>query len=138
MLRRHGQGEHLAGGKFVESLRPDGVIVPLRPPGDATGKARLERGGPRRIVTAKAQRHHTNATRIELGPAAEILVGGGGVALGLGDERQVAEAYALAVAGTVDDEASDAARGEVGDAVAVLQLLGDVESVEKHHAWRRF
>src|SRR5262249_23292408 len=76
--------------------------------------------------------------RIELAPAGEILVRGGSIALGLGDERQVAEAHALAVAGTVDDKASDAARSEVGDTVAVLQLLGDVEAVEEHHARRRF
>ena len=114
------------------------MIVPLRPPGDAASEARLERGGARRVVTAEAQRHHPNAARIELATAGEILVGGGGIALGLGDERQVAEAHALAVAGAVDDEASDAARGEVGDAVAVLQLLGDVEAVEEHHAGRRF
>src|SRR5262249_58146651 len=126
------QGKHLAGGELVEPLRPDGVIVPLRPPGDAASEARLERGGPRRIVTAEAQRHHTDAARIELAPAGEILVGGGGVALGLGDERQGAEAYALAVAGTVDDKASDAARSDGRDTGAVIELLGDVQAVKRH------
>ena len=56
--------------------------------------------------------------------------------LGLGDQRQVAKAHALAVARPVDDQAADAARREVGHAVAVLQFLGDVEAVEEHHAGR--
>src|SRR5215831_19889338 len=87
MFRRRRQRKHLAGGELVEPLRPDGVIVPLRPPGDAASEARLERGGPRRIVTAKAQRHHTDAAWIERATSAEILVCGGSVALGLGHKR---------------------------------------------------
>src|SRR5262249_60552895 len=100
----HHRGNHLAVAKLVEPLRPDGVIVPLRPPGDAAGEAWLERGGARRVVTAKAQRHHPNAARIELATGGEILVGSGGTALGLGDERQVAEAHALAASGARDHE----------------------------------
>src|SRR5262249_55233426 len=121
MPRRHRQGEHLAGRKLVEPLRPDGVIVPLRPPGDAAGEAWLERGGARRVVTAKAQRHHPNAARIELATGGEILVGGGGVALGLGDERQVAATHPLPLSLPLAPEASYAARGEGGDAGARLR-----------------
>ena len=73
---------------------------------------------------------------IELAAAREILVGRRRVLLGLGDQRQIAEAHALAVAGPVDDQAADAARREIGHAVAVLHLLGDVEAVEEHHRRR--
>src|SRR5215475_7789900 len=104
MLGRNRERKDLAGGELVEPLCPDGVIIPLRAPGDAAGETRLERGGPRRIVTAQAERHHANTARIELAAGAEIFVRGGAVALGLGDERQVAETHALAVAGAIDDE----------------------------------
>src|SRR5262249_58696290 len=94
MLRWHRERKHLAGGEFVEPLCPDGVIVPLRAPGDAAGKSRLERSGPRRVVTAQAEPHHADAVRIELVAGAEIFVGGGAVALGLRDWRPVARAAA--------------------------------------------
>ncbi len=112
------------------------MIVPLRPPGNAAGKARLERGGARRVVTSEAKRHHADAARIELATTAEILISRGGIALGLRDQRQVAEAHALAVSRAIDDETADAARDKVGNAVAVLQLFGDIETVEEHHARR--
>ena len=67
----------------------------------------------------------------------QIFVDRRGVAFGLGDQRHVAEAHALAVAGAVDDQAADAARHQVGNAVAVLDLLGDVEAVEEHDGGRR-
>src|SRR6266511_4149276 len=66
MLGRHRQGQHLAGGKLLESPRPDGVIVPLRAPSDTAGKPRLKRCGARRVVTAEAQSHHADAAWIEL------------------------------------------------------------------------
>src|SRR5262249_57685842 len=53
MLRRHRQRQHLAGGELVEPLRPDGVVIPLRAPGDAAGETRLERGRARRALAPK-------------------------------------------------------------------------------------
>jgi len=97
-------------------------------------KARLERGRARGVVAAKAERHHADAPGVKLAAGSEILVSGGGIAFGLGDQRQIAEADALPVAGTVNDQATDAARGKVGNSVAVLQLFGDIETIEEHHA----
>src|SRR5260370_24315464 len=111
MSRRDRQEEPLAGGRSVEPLGPDGVIVPLRPPGDAASEARLERGGARRAVTAEAQRHHPNAARIELATAGAVLVRRRGIALRLGDERQVADARAPVVAGAAAEQAAQHARG---------------------------
>src|SRR5262249_58334479 len=127
------RGKLLAGGESPEPLLPDRVVVPLRPPGDAAGVARFERGGARRVVAAEAQRHHADAALVELGAGRKIFVGRRGVALGLGNQREVAKADALAVAGAVDDQAADAARGEIGHRIAVLNLLGDVEAVEIDH-----
>src|SRR5262249_52067208 len=136
MFRRDGKRKHFAGGELFEPLRPDGVIVPLRPPGDAAGKARLERGRSRRVIATETERHHTDTARVELAATAEIFVSRGGIALGLRDQGQIAKAHALAVSGAIHDETADAARGKIGNAVAVLQLLGDVETVEEHHARR--
>src|SRR6202035_3028083 len=111
----------------------DLVIIPLRAAGDAAGEALLQRRRARRVIAAQAERHHADALWIEFLAAGEILVDRRGVAFGLGDQRQIAKPHALAVAWPVDDQAADAARGEIGYAVAVLQLLGDVEAVEEHH-----
>lgn len=62
-----------------------------------------------------------------------MLVRRSTVALRLVVERQIAEADGLAVAGAVDDETRDAARDEVRHPPEVLDLLGDVEAVEKDH-----
>ena len=98
VLGRHRQRRHRAGIEQLEAPPPGLVIVPLRAPGDAAGKAWLERGGARRVIAAEADRHHADALWIDLLAAGEILVGGGGVFFGLGDQRQAAEAHALAVA----------------------------------------
>src|SRR5262249_28885638 len=131
VLGRDREREYLAGVELLEPARPDLVIVPLRAPGDAAGIARLERSGARRVIAAEAQRHHADALGIELAPASEILVDRRSVMLGLGDQRQIAEAHALAVARPVNDQAADATRREIGHRVAVLQLLGHVEAVEE-------
>src|SRR5947199_10432173 len=98
------------------------MIVPLRAPGDAAGKARLERGRARRIVAAETERHHADTARVELAATAEIFVSGGGIALGLRDERQIGEADALAVSRPIHDERADAAHGKIGKCVGVWQL----------------
>src|SRR5215813_10664812 len=123
--------------ELFELLRPDGVIVPLRPPGDAAGKARLERGRSRRVIATETERHHTDTAGVELAATAEIFVSRGGVALGLRDQWQIAKAHALTVSRAIHDETAYAARSKIGNAVAVLELLGDVEAVEEHHARRR-
>ena len=46
---------------------------------------------------------------------------------------EIAEADALAIARSVHDQAGDAARNEIADALEVLDLLGHVEAVEEHH-----
>ena len=40
---------------------------------------------------------------------------------------------ALSIAGAVHDQTGDAARGQVGDALEILNLLGDIETIEEHH-----
>ena len=55
------------------------------------------------------------------------------VFLRLSDQRQAAEAHALAVARSVDDQTGDAACNQIGNAFEILKLLGDVEAVEEHH-----
>src|SRR5262249_56460058 len=57
MLRWNRERKHLAGGEFVEPLCPDGVIVPLRAPGDAAGKSRLEHTAPTRGTTGQSELH---------------------------------------------------------------------------------
>ena len=46
---------------------------------------------------------------------------------------ETTEANAFAIARAINDQAGDAARGEIGDALEILNLLGDIEPVEKHH-----
>src|SRR4029077_8305111 len=113
--------------ELFEAARPNLVIIPLRAPGDATGKTRLQRGGARRVIAAKRERHDADPCRIEFVARGKIFVSRRCVILGFGNQRQIAKADALAVTRSVDNETTDAARGEVGDAIAVLQLLGDVE-----------
>src|SRR5207247_10532946 len=108
------------------------MVVPVRAPGEAASRARLARGRGRRGIAAEAERHHADRARVELAATPEIFVSGGGIALGLRDERQIAEAHALAVSRAIHDETADAARGKIGNAVAVLQLFGDCETVEEH------
>src|SRR5205823_12383959 len=56
MFRRNREREHLAGIERFQSALPDIVIIPLRAPGDAAGKALIERGGTWRIVPAETER----------------------------------------------------------------------------------
>src|SRR5262249_7969682 len=60
-------------------------------------------------------------------------VGGRSVAFSLSDQWQLAEAHALPVTRSVDDQAADAVGGKVRNGVAVLDLFGDVEAVEIDH-----
>ena len=46
---------------------------------------------------------------------------------------EIAKPDALAVAGAVDNQAGDAARDQVGDALEILNFLCDIEAVEEHH-----
>src|SRR5260370_859656 len=50
--------------------------------------------------------------------------------------RRKSLSFSSAAAWPVDDETADPARGKIRNAIAVLQLLGDVEAVEEHHAGR--
>src|SRR5690349_3647492 len=109
------------------------MIIPLRAPGDATGKARLQRGRPRRVVAAKRERHDADPLWIEFTARGQIFVSRRCVILGLGNQRQIAKAHALAVSRSIDDQATNAAGGEVGNAIAVLQLLCNIEAVEKYY-----
>src|SRR5262249_8136176 len=86
---------------------------------------------------AETERHDADASLVKLGARGDILVDWGGITLGLRNQRQIAKAHALAVAGTIDNEATDAACREIGNAVPVLQLLGDIEAIKEHHARRR-
>src|SRR5262245_58944048 len=107
MLRWYRQRRYLAGIERLEAPLPHVVIVPLRAPGDAGGKTRLERSGARRVIAAETDRHHADALGIDLLAAGQILVRRGAILLGLGNQRQIAEAHALAVAWPVDDQAGD-------------------------------
>src|SRR5215472_5137457 len=137
MLGRHRQRQDLAGIEFLQPARPNLVIIPLRAPGDAAGKTRLQRGGARRIIAAERERHDANTFWIESIAGGQIFVTWCCIILGLGDQRQIAKTDALAVTRPVDDEAADPARSKIGDAIAILQLLSDVEAVKKYHCWRR-
>src|SRR5262249_46262689 len=123
MFSGHGNRKHFAGGEPFEPLRPDGVIVPLRPPGDAAGKARLERGRSRRVIATETERHHTDTAGVELAATAEIFVSRGGGALGLRDQWEIAKAHALTVSPALHDETAYAARRKIGKAVAGFEPL---------------
>src|SRR5215471_3879064 len=136
MVPRYRERRTLAARDPVQTLLPDGVVVPLGTPRDAGGQPWLERRGPRRVVATEADGHHADAGGIDLRPRGEVVVGGCGVALGLVMQGQVAEADRLAVPGPVHDEAADAAGDEIGHALEVLDLLGHVEAVEEDQRGR--
>ena len=133
MLPRHRQRRQLAAVEFFKAGAPDFPVVPLRAPGDAGGEALLKGRRARRVVAAEADRHNANALGVDLLARGEKFVGRCAVAFGFVMQPLIAKAHGLAVAGAIDDEAGDAARGEVGHAFEILNLFGDIKAVEEHH-----
>ena len=133
MLRGDRQRRRIGLGQSLETVGPDFPVVPLRAPGDAAGKALLEGRRTRRVIAAQANGHNTDALGIDLGPRCQIVEHRRRVVFGIVPQVEIAEADAFTVARAIDDQAGDAARGEIGDAFEILNLLGDIEAVEEHH-----
>src|SRR5581483_10161553 len=71
MLVRNGKRRRVGARQALEALAPDLLVVPLRPPGEAAGKALLEGRRARGVIAAEADRHYADALRIDLGPRGE-------------------------------------------------------------------
>src|SRR6476659_10200720 len=137
MLPRHRQRGGLSAVDQVEALLPGFPVVPLRAPRYAAGEALLECGRARGVIAAETDGHHADALRVDLGPTREIVVSRGGIALRFVMQVEPAKARTFAVAGSIDDEARDAAPGKIRNTLEILDLLRHVETVEEHHRRRR-
>src|SRR5262245_23216408 len=93
----------------LDAPLPYRVIVPDGAPGDASGKARLERGAARRVVAAEADRDDADPLGIDVGaPLQEIDAGASGLLVVVA-QHQGAEADGLAGPGAVHHQHRDAA-----------------------------
>ena len=118
----------------LDAPLPYRVIVPDRAPGDAGGKARFERGATRRVIATKADRDDADPLRVDVrAPLQEIDAGAAGLLVVVAQD-ETAETDRLAGAGSVHDQHRDAALDQVGHAGDVLDLLGDIETVEEDDA----
>ena len=133
MLPRDGQGQRLAAFDAGEALLPLRVVIPLGAPGNAASETMVHRRGARCVVPAQTQRHDADALTIKFGPRGEVIVGRAGVPLGLVVQRKVAKADGFAVSRPVEYQAGNAARGKSGNALEILDFLGDIEAVEEQH-----
>ena len=93
----------------------------------------IHRGCSRCVITAERECHDTDTLWIEFGARGQIVVGGTGVALGFVMQHKVTKAPRLAVARAVKNQTGNTARGEIRNALEVLDLLGHIEAIEKHH-----
>src|SRR5512142_250783 len=98
MLRSNRERRRIGLGQSLETVLPDFLIVPLRAPGDAAGKALLERRRARRVVAAQADRHDADPPGIDLGPRCQIVEYRCRIMLGIVPQIEIAEADAFAVA----------------------------------------
>ena len=73
---------------------------------------------------------------IDVGARLQIIDAGAAGLFVIVAQRHAAKADRLAGAGTVHDQHRNAAAHEIGHAAQELNLLGDVEAVEEHHAGR--
>ena len=115
----------------LETVAPDLLVVPLRAPGEAAREALLVRRRARRVVAAEADRHHADAPGIDLRPRRQVVKNRRRIVLGVGSQVEIAETDAFAIPGPVHYEAGDSARHQVGDALEILNLLGDIEPIEE-------
>ena len=87
------------------------------------------------MIAAKRQRHDADAIAVDAGRRLQEIDRGLGRNFGLGTIMQPAHAQRLADAGIVDDERGNAAlRQRAGHADQIDDLLGDIETIEMHHA----
>src|SRR5262249_30926106 len=112
------------------------VIIPDGAPGDAGGKARLERGTAGRVVAAEADRDDADLPAVDVTSLfQEIDASAAGFFIIVAQDKS-AETDGLAGAGAVHDQDRDAALDQFRHAGEVLDLLGDVEAVEEYDARR--
>src|SRR5262249_36417488 len=118
----------------LDAALPHRVIVPDRAPGDAGGKARLERGTARRVVAAQADCDDADLLAVDvIALFQEINASAAGFFIIVAQDEP-AETDRLAGAGAVHDQDRDAAFDQVRHAGEVLDFLGDVEAVEEYDA----
>src|SRR6202011_87338 len=112
---------------------PGAVIIPDRAPGDAGGKARLERRATRRVIAAETDGDDADAPYVDVAARFQIIDAGATGLFVIVAQRHAAKADRLAGARSVHHQYRNAALGQVGHAAQKLDFLGDVESVEEHH-----
>src|SRR5262249_2966329 len=115
---------------------PDRVIVPDRAPSDAGGKTRLERGAARRVIAAETDRDDADLDGIGIVPPLKEIDAGAAGLLVVVAQDEAAETDRFAGARPVHHQDRDAALDQVRYASEVLDLLGDVETVEEYDARR--
>src|SRR6516165_758324 len=118
----------------LDAPLPHRVIIPDGAPGDAGGKARLERGTARRVVAAEADRDDADLPAVDVTSLfQEIDASAAGFFIIVAQDKP-AETDGLAGAGA--DQDRDAALDQLRHAGEVLDLLGDVEAVKEYDARR--
>src|SRR5262249_54910659 len=115
---------------------PYRVIIPDGPPGDAGGKARLERGAARGVIAAQADRDDADPFRVDVAAFFQEIDAGAAGFLIVVAQHEAAEADRFAGAWAVHDQHRNTALDQVGDASEVLDFLGHVEAIEEHDTWR--
>jgi hypothetical protein len=107
-------------------------------PRDDEREAVLEGRGPRRVVAPQGDAEDSDALRVDVVTAGQVLVAGGAVLLGLDDRVQPVQPQRAAGAGLVDEQRRDTAPGQLlGEACAGELLLEAVEAVPHDEAGRR-
>src|SRR5262249_57408665 len=120
----------------LDAPLPHRVIIPDRAPGDAGGKARLERGAARRVVAAEADCDDADLLAVDvIALFQEIDASAAGFFIIVAQDEP-AETDRLAGAGAVHDQDRDAALDQGRHAGEVLGLLCCVEAVGGYHGRR--
>src|SRR5262249_41111067 len=95
----------------------------------------LECSRARCVIAAETDRHNTNTLRINFVAGGEIFPDRRRVVLGIMPQVECTKTDTFAVSWTIDDQTCDASSNEIGHTFEVLNLLGDIETVEKNNRW---
>src|SRR5262245_10756382 len=108
---------------------------PIAHPGEAASETLLKRCRAWRVIAAKADRHDANPAWIDFGPGCKIVPYRSRIVLGIVSQIEVAKADAFAIPRSIHYQARNAAGDQIGHALQVLNLLGDIETIEENHVW---
>src|ERR1700676_1188076 len=125
-------------GLSCKALLPYGAIVVNSTPCHDRLDAWLERRAARRIVTAQADPHDSDARRVEVLARLEIVTDRSGWDLIIGPGRYIPVPKRFAQARSVHDQYVDAPRREFLSNEAVEHFLDDIEAGIEDHDGRGF